>query len=209
DLLGDEGANALLKSLEEPGRDLHWILTTTRPELLLPTIRSRCATASLAPISHGQRQRAWRERGFSEADAADLARSGASDETAGERLESYRETRDRIAEALASGLARSSIAPLLLLAENLAKGDDRQPAGVAAELLADAALGPEAPPAAPRHPAAAARGRALSAALPSDVLRRAVLEAVDAPPDNRRGNLRFHWEALLIEMWEATRGRTS
>jgi len=34
--------NALLKSLEEPGRKTILILVTTRPDLLLPTIKSRC-----------------------------------------------------------------------------------------------------------------------------------------------------------------------
>ena len=35
-------SNALLKSLEEPPANVHWILTTTAYDLLLPTIRSRC-----------------------------------------------------------------------------------------------------------------------------------------------------------------------
>lgn len=35
-------ANALLKSLEEPGREVIFLVTTTRPERLLPTLRSRC-----------------------------------------------------------------------------------------------------------------------------------------------------------------------
>lgn len=35
-------SNALLKSLEEPPSRVHWILTTTAYDLLLPTIRSRC-----------------------------------------------------------------------------------------------------------------------------------------------------------------------
>lgn len=39
-------SNALLKSLEEPGRDTHLILITHRPSGLLATIRSRCQTLS-------------------------------------------------------------------------------------------------------------------------------------------------------------------
>lgn len=35
-------SNALLKSLEEPPSNVHWILTTTAYNVLLPTIRSRC-----------------------------------------------------------------------------------------------------------------------------------------------------------------------
>ena len=40
-------ANALLKSLEEPPDNVHWILTTTAYDLLLPTIRSRCTRIHL------------------------------------------------------------------------------------------------------------------------------------------------------------------
>ncbi len=37
-----ESANALLKTLEEPRRGVHFVLVSSRPERLLPTIRSRC-----------------------------------------------------------------------------------------------------------------------------------------------------------------------
>lgn len=40
-------SNALLKSLEEPPANVHWILTTTAYDLLLPTIRSRCTRIHL------------------------------------------------------------------------------------------------------------------------------------------------------------------
>lgn len=42
--LGDEAANALLKSLEEPGDKIHFILITSEPSRLLPTILSRAST---------------------------------------------------------------------------------------------------------------------------------------------------------------------
>jgi DNA polymerase-3 subunit delta' len=41
-------ANALLKTLEEPPRSLRLVLCTSDPELLLPTIRSRCQRLRLA-----------------------------------------------------------------------------------------------------------------------------------------------------------------
>ena len=40
--LGDESANRLLKTLEEPASFVHLILLTDRPGDVLPTIRSRC-----------------------------------------------------------------------------------------------------------------------------------------------------------------------
>ena len=43
ELLGEEAANALLKSLEEPGEKVHFVLITDSPSRLLPTILSRAA----------------------------------------------------------------------------------------------------------------------------------------------------------------------
>lgn len=40
--LGEEAANALLKSLEEPPASSHVVLVTSAPQALLPTVRSRC-----------------------------------------------------------------------------------------------------------------------------------------------------------------------
>jgi DNA polymerase-3 subunit delta' len=42
DELGDEAANRMLKTLEEPGEFVHLILLTDRPTEVLPTISSRC-----------------------------------------------------------------------------------------------------------------------------------------------------------------------
>ena len=43
DKLGLDAANALLKSLEEPGEKVHFVLVTEQPSKLLPTILSRAA----------------------------------------------------------------------------------------------------------------------------------------------------------------------
>jgi DNA polymerase-3 subunit delta' len=51
-------ANALLKTLEEPPGRLRLVLTTTDPEALLPTVRSRCQRLAIAPPSPEQ-ARAW------------------------------------------------------------------------------------------------------------------------------------------------------
>ncbi len=45
-----EGQNALLKTLEEPGDDVLIVLETARPEMLLPTVRSRLVTARFGPL---------------------------------------------------------------------------------------------------------------------------------------------------------------
>jgi DNA polymerase-3 subunit delta' len=48
DSLNGAAANALLKTLEEPPGHLHLVLTSTDPEALLPTVRSRCQRLGLA-----------------------------------------------------------------------------------------------------------------------------------------------------------------
>lgn len=43
-------ANALLKTLEEPTPHTHFLLVTSQPRALLPTIRSRCQRVRLRPV---------------------------------------------------------------------------------------------------------------------------------------------------------------
>jgi DNA polymerase-3 subunit delta' len=65
-------ANALLKTLEEPAGQLRFALTSSAPEALLPTIRSRCQPVPLA-LPATEAARAWlHEQGLPEADAAAL-----------------------------------------------------------------------------------------------------------------------------------------
>jgi DNA polymerase III delta' subunit len=49
--LAPASANALLKTLEEPPQRTHFILCTTAPDQLLPTIRSRCQRVMFAILS--------------------------------------------------------------------------------------------------------------------------------------------------------------
>jgi DNA polymerase-3 subunit delta' len=49
DELGDEAANRMLKTLEEPAAFVHLILLTDRLGEILPTIRSRCQTVRFEP----------------------------------------------------------------------------------------------------------------------------------------------------------------
>ena len=47
--LTEQAQNALLKILEEPHRNLHFILATKRIQSLLDTVRSRCQVKKIAP----------------------------------------------------------------------------------------------------------------------------------------------------------------
>ncbi|MGH9930849.1 MAG: ATP-binding protein [Pyrinomonadaceae bacterium] len=51
DKLNDPSANALLKVLEEPPHTSHIMLLTSRPGMLLATIRSRCQMIRFSPVS--------------------------------------------------------------------------------------------------------------------------------------------------------------
>ncbi|MDE2730505.1 MAG: AAA family ATPase [Bacteroidota bacterium] len=51
DALQTQAANAFLKLLEEPGPQTCFVLTTSRPDVLLPTILSRCQKIMFAPLS--------------------------------------------------------------------------------------------------------------------------------------------------------------
>jgi DNA polymerase-3 subunit delta' len=65
-----EAANACLKTLEEPHNDIVFILTTSRRELLPPTILSRCQQVFCPPLSDAELIAALHQRhGLSEASA--------------------------------------------------------------------------------------------------------------------------------------------
>jgi DNA polymerase III, delta subunit len=202
ELLGLEASNALLKSLEEPGRHFHWILATTRAETLLSTIRSRCVAVPVALESRSDRVAAWLARGFSAEDSAELAGlEPVSPEEAPALLETHRRWRDDVSTAIEEGVARRRIAPLLLLAESLAHAPPER-ARLLAELLADAAVAAGTSSGPLRHRAVAGAIYDLARRRPPETLRRAALKAADAPADNRRGNKRLHYESVLLGLME-------
>lgn len=74
DLLRREAANALLKTIEEPPPDSLIVLVSSRPEALLPTIRSRCQELRFAPLALDLVEATVQQRrGLSNADARFLA----------------------------------------------------------------------------------------------------------------------------------------
>jgi len=53
-LLNVSSQNALLKILEEPPENIHFILTSAKPHLLLPTIKSRCIKYTFKDIDQAE-----------------------------------------------------------------------------------------------------------------------------------------------------------
>lgn len=201
ELLGPEAANALLKTLEEPGARLHWILTTRRPESLLPTVRSRCLSLPVPSPSVGERARAWREMGLSEDDAADLAVFAPdADDADVDKLAEARHFRSEAVEALRAGIVDGKLAPLVLLAELLARAETKD-VSVVVELLADAALlAAGVSPDLVRHRAVTGALSAIGRSAGALALGKAAAAAADYPPDSRRGNRRLHMEKVLLTL---------
>ena len=205
ELLGGEAGNALLKALEEPGAAFEWILTTTRPEALLATIRSRCAVVRVPAPSAAERALAWQARGHSPVDAADLAlieREVADPRP--EDLGAFRTRRAELLQALAGALEPSGMPAVLLLAERVGRAEKTE-AALFTELLTDAALASAGPLDRVRHQAVAGELARIGARAGPAALAAAALKAADPPPDNRRGNRRLHFESLLLELWLAIR----
>ena len=65
-------ANALLKTLEEPPPQVRLVLTSARPDSLLPTIVSRCQTIQLRPLPLAQIREALVDRWLASQQQADL-----------------------------------------------------------------------------------------------------------------------------------------
>ena len=130
DLLRREAANALLKTIEEPPPDSLIILVSSRPEALLPTIRSRCQEIRFAPLALDQVEAAVRrQRGLPQEDTRFLAvisggRLGLALEADPETLRAERAEFLR----LVSPESVESIGALLATCEAIAKSEQAETA---------------------------------------------------------------------------------
>ncbi len=64
-LLTEQAANAFLKILEEPPANSCFILTTSNPDELLPTIKSRCQSLFFPPIPPAELETYFANKGYS------------------------------------------------------------------------------------------------------------------------------------------------
>ncbi len=85
DAMVSPAQNALLKTLEEPPSASMFVLVTAYPDLLLPTVRSRCPSLRFQPLSPGDVARALVTHGKSE--PAALALAATADGSVGHALE--------------------------------------------------------------------------------------------------------------------------
>ena len=167
-----EAANAFLKLLEEPPADTVFVITSSRPGLLLPTIRSRVLAVRVPALEPEQvAEFLESEAGFEPAQAMELARRsggrigramrlsdagedlrGAAIQLVGATLSPRRSDRWSAAAALAPSGARGGFADLLDEVESvlrdcitLAAGSatSAEEAGLAGALPAAAGIRPE------------------------------------------------------------------
>lgn len=121
DKMNDSASNALLKTLEEPPATSHIFLITSRPDALLPTIRSRCQTLRFAPIKTKEIEDYLLKKNFSAEDAALLAKlsNGKLGHAQKTDLEKFRANRQQMLRVLESILVKENRAELLRIGEEM------------------------------------------------------------------------------------------
>jgi DNA polymerase-3 subunit delta' len=141
--LSISASNALLKTLEEPGKCTHFVLLSARPNALLDTIRSRTQAVRFAPLPDSVVERLAASRGVEPERAREVARlSAGSVETALLLADPERSTaREHFVQRALAAIDAPDVAPALALAEDAKKAKtdlDGQLSALAAELAARA-----------------------------------------------------------------------
>ena len=120
--MADPAANALLKTLEEPASTTHIFLITSRPDSLLPTIRSRCQTLRFAPVATDEiEQFLIKDRAFTHDEARLAARlsRGSVGRAVSINVSQFRERRERMVGVISNVVETGDRAALLRASEEL------------------------------------------------------------------------------------------
>jgi DNA polymerase-3 subunit delta' len=128
DELGDEAANRMLKTLEEPAPFVHLILLTERLGEVLPTIRSRCQLVRFEPLTEEQVAASIEELGVEAPTALACVRLALQDAGRARELASadgttLRASSERFARAALAGEMGGQRPWLEMLAAVRARGD--------------------------------------------------------------------------------------
>jgi DNA polymerase-3 subunit delta' len=131
DELGDEAANRMLKTLEEPASFVHLILLTDRLVDVLPTIRSRCQLVRFDARPDADVARDVEALGVSPATALACARLSLGDaeraaELAGPEGIALRDASEQFARSVCAGTAAEKRPWAALLAAVKARGEATQ-----------------------------------------------------------------------------------
>jgi DNA polymerase-3 subunit delta' len=132
--LSVSAANALLKTLEEPGQKTHFILLSSQPEALLPTILSRTLKVRFAPLPDDLVCELLETRGIEKKRAKEVARLAGGSVAMGEALADPEESeaRERFVARALDAISAAPLDGVLSLAEDAKKEKDALPARIAA-----------------------------------------------------------------------------
>lgn len=119
DAMNEESANAVLKTLEEPPPDTYLVLCTSRPDALLPTIRSRCRMVRFQALPAEELLAVLHDRGLADAEARRRAMfaDGSVGTALGLDLAEVEARRQRVVDAIALLQGGPSAAQVLALAK--------------------------------------------------------------------------------------------
>ena len=122
DRLNEPSGNALLKVLEEPPPTSHLILVTSRPAMLLPTIRSRCQPIRFSPLTANEIEQHLLANKLAKPAEAKLrarAAGGSLARALTDDLETFKERREAMLEVLNALAISGDRSRLLRLAEEM------------------------------------------------------------------------------------------
>ena len=128
DKMNDESSNALLKTLEEPPSTSHIFLISSRPDSLLPTVRSRCQTLRFAPVETESIEKFLiEERAFSHDEAKLAARlsRGSIGRAVSVNVKEFRSRRERMLAVISNSIETGDRAALLRIAEEMNDAKNR------------------------------------------------------------------------------------
>jgi len=140
DALNENAQNALLKALEEPPLFAVFILITSNPSSLLPTVRSRCQTLTFHPLSNSEMEAfAAAMKIKKKLNPQNIALAdGAPGRLFTMRAATEEKKRERILHCLRDGLSLKSYPDVALDIEALDKLPDREVLALTTSLLLDA-----------------------------------------------------------------------
>jgi DNA polymerase-3 subunit delta' len=121
DRAGEQAANSLLKTLEEPPEHLILILTAENVYDLLPTIRSRAVILNFSPLSNDDMKDFARARGLDNAERRIALSGGSPGIAASLDIDLYQKRRASMLALLKTGTGISSYGAWLPVSEALAR----------------------------------------------------------------------------------------
>ncbi len=138
DKFNDASANALLKVLEEPPPTSHIILITSRPAMLLPTIRSRCQVIRFSPLTAEEIEKHLLAKKLAKpAEARLRARTagGSLARALSGDLETFQERREAMLQVLSAVAISGDRSRLLRLAEEMNDASHKDDYEISLEIL--------------------------------------------------------------------------